>query len=145
MTRVNVTYGIELEEVPSLIESITNEALVDLSLAIGKLAQSASSFSDLNAEEYNQMIHEARLIMSKIDLRLADISNLGAGYLRAVEPKDDLAGPDVPVEQPEEDTGVPSNPHEFDPRYKNSIDGKPKYRIKERAEPERQEDWELNI
>ena len=147
--RVNITYGVELEEVPNLVESLTNEALVDLSLALGKLAQSASSFSDLNPEDYSKLVHEARLLMSKVDLTLTDVSNLGTGYLQAIKAKQaeeddysedpELKGPDVPQKEEE----VSDDQKRFDPRYKDVTDGKPKYRLS--SEPKSERDLELKV
>ena len=78
--RVNVTYSVELDEVPSLTRKLLAEATKDLEILFKEYRKISGELENDNEKKALQLIDSCRKIMSKADHSLADSYNILMGY-----------------------------------------------------------------
>jgi len=84
--RVNITYSVELEEVPNEIARILEECEQNMVLARSEIE------SALYRDPLDQLaaLDNIRVSLAKIDLKLGDSMEILSGYLQAVAKKPEI-------------------------------------------------------
>ena len=101
--RVNVGYSCDLEDVQEEVSSFLERVSSKLSAASAQAAQAGGLLAgEYEAREVLLRIHEVRVVLSKVDLRLEDISQILAGLEDA---KAKVAAGELPEAPPE---GLPA-------------------------------------
>ncbi len=77
MKRVNISYSVELDEIPNLLEELMDKASEDAHMVIESM--SLINFG-MNLIELNKKIDSIRKTLSKIDNRLDDCLLIATGY-----------------------------------------------------------------
>jgi len=85
---VKISYGIELDEVPSKISSMLSAfTAVEVDHLID-MATQLLEISSENASMSSELISQARLKMAQLDRTLNDTQMILAGYIAAVDTED---------------------------------------------------------
>lgn len=78
--RVNVTYSVELDEVPGLTRKLLAEATKDLETLFKEYRKISGELEKDNEKKAIELIGACRKLMSKADHSLADSYNILMGY-----------------------------------------------------------------
>ena len=78
--RVNVTYSVELDEVPGLTRKLLAEATKDLETLFKEYRKISGELEKDNEKKAIELIDACRKLMSKADHSLADSYNILMGY-----------------------------------------------------------------
>ena len=99
--KVRISYGVELDEVPSMVADMVNQAAAELEQMVAELRSSAGMLGVDNSMMQNgaiQMMHHVRAKISESDALLNDAQGIMVGYINAMEEKHN---PPPPQPQPE--------------------------------------------
>lgn len=94
--KVRISYGVELEEVPSKITDLVNQASAELESLAADLRSAAGMLPVDNSIMQGgavQMIDHVRMKIGDVDATLNDAHSIMSGYINAME---DQASPPVP-------------------------------------------------
>ena len=86
--KVRITYGVELEDVPSMVADMVNQAAAELEQLVADLKSSAGMLPIDNSLMHNgatQMIDHVRVKISETDSALNDAHSIMTGYINAME------------------------------------------------------------
>ena len=100
--RVNITYSVDLEDVPDEVDRILGECEQKFREAHGKIDQAIGRDPLLIIEELDKV----RKTLSRIDLKLDDSMNILSGYVQAMAQKPEMEQrmmQEEPTEQGEDD------------------------------------------
>jgi len=78
--RVNVTYSVELDEVPGITRKLLAEATKDLEILFKEYRKISGELEKDNEKKAIELIDTCRKLMSKADHSLADSYNILMGY-----------------------------------------------------------------
>ena len=78
--RVNVTYSVELDEVPGLTRKLLAEATKNLEILFKEYRNVSGELEKENKEKAIQLIDNCRKLMAQTDHSLADAYNILMGY-----------------------------------------------------------------
>lgn len=98
--KVRISYGVELDEVPSMVADMVNQAAAELEQMVAELRSSAGMLGVDNSMMQNgaiQMMHHVRAKISESDALLNDAQGIMTGYVDAMEEKHN---PPEPVPEP---------------------------------------------
>ena len=106
--KVRISYGVELEEVPSMVADMVNQAAAEFEQLVADLKSSAGMLGVDNSMMHNgavQMIDHVRLKISETDSTLNDAQSIMTGYINAMEeqhnpPVPEMAPAPVPPPSP---------------------------------------------
>ena len=90
--RVNITYSIELDEVPKLAGKLLAEATQNLETLFKKYKQISSELENENEKKATQTIDECRRLMATADHSLADCHSILTGYQQTLLKGEDPNG-----------------------------------------------------
>ena len=100
--KVRISYGVELNEVPSMVADMVNQAAAELEQMAADLKSSAGMLGVDNSMMQNgaiQMMHHVRVKISESDALLNDAQGIMTGYVDALEEKHNPPEPE-PVSEP---------------------------------------------
>ena len=100
--KVRISYGVELNEVPSMVADMVNQAAAELEQMAADLKSSAGMLGVDNSMMQNgaiQMMHHVRVKISESDALLNDAQGIMTGYVDAMEEKHNPPEPE-PVSEP---------------------------------------------
>ena len=98
--KVRISYGVELEEVPSMVADMVNQAAAELEQLADSLKSSAGMMSVDNSMMQNgaiQMLHHVRVSVSDVDATLNDAQSIMTGYVDAMEEQHNPSAPEPQV------------------------------------------------
>ena len=83
--RVNISYGVEFDEIPNLLDQLINKCLDDTKTARLKVQYLKNLIDEENKEQLAKQIDAARQTLTNVDAVLEDLANLAVGYVDAKE------------------------------------------------------------
>ena len=98
--KVRISYGVELEDVPSMVADMVNQAAAELEQLADSLKNSAGMMSVDNSMMQNgaiQMLHHVRVSVSDVDATLNDAQSILTGYVEAMEEQHNPPAPEPQV------------------------------------------------
>ena len=83
--RVNISYGVEFDELPDILDQLINKCLDDATTVKLKIQYLKHLVHDEEEDKVQvaKQIEAARQTLTRLDDRLADLSNLAVGYVDA--------------------------------------------------------------
>ena len=101
--RVNITYAVDLDEVPDRVVSLMREAIEQLEGLCNSLHQITNELDNSqNVVKTCQSMDETRKHLMKLDIRLEDCQALLAGYQRACADMSQPPAPSTDLEDEEQ-------------------------------------------
>ncbi len=97
--KVRISYGVELEEVPSMVADMVNQAAAELETLVADLKSAAGMLPVDNSIMHNgavQMLDHVRVKVTDVDAALNDAQSIMTGYIDAME---EQHNPPAPVPQ----------------------------------------------
>jgi len=83
--RVNITYSVDIENIPTTVGSLIDETKEKLFLPVNKKIDNLLALlSQDNEKKAAKLIDEVRQDLAKIDSRLLDCGNILEGYQQAI-------------------------------------------------------------
>ena len=110
--KVRISYGVELEEVPSMVAGMVNQSVAELEQLVVDLKSAAGMLPVENSVMHNgavQMLDHVRIRVGELDSTLNDAQSIMTGYINAMEEQENppvLEPPAAPLPPP---AAVPSN------------------------------------
>ena len=101
--KVRISYGVELDEVPSMVADMVNQAAAELEQMVAELRSSAGMLGVDNSMMQNgaiQLMHHVRAKISESDALLNDAQGIMTGYVDAMEEKHNPPEPASPAPAP---------------------------------------------
>ena len=98
--KVRISYGVELDEVPSKVADMVNHAAAELEQMAADLRSSAGMLGVDNSMMQNgavQMMHHVRVSISDADSVLNDAQCIMTGYIDALEEQHNPPVPEPPA------------------------------------------------
>lgn len=98
--RVNITYSVDLQDVPDEVEKLLDEE----SKLLTTLTNKIKNVESWNALERLETLNDARVILAELDVRLAECVSMLSGYIDLMSKNPDSLGPkEAPLEVPDDE------------------------------------------
>jgi len=83
--RVNISYGVEFDELPDILDKMINKCLDDAKIAKLKIQYLQTLIDEEDKVQLAKQIDAARQTLTRVDATLGDLANLAVGYVDARE------------------------------------------------------------